>query len=84
MEEKFDTITLSDGVGGSNEFYVLDNPKIKDQQYIVLYPIDSNDGEVVIMGVKVSKGKNDIYFSVSDKEVEAVFKVLQKNHPEFF
>ena len=67
--EEFDTITLNDGVGNTIEYYVLDNPKVNHQQYVVLYPIDSTDGEVIIMSVTSKKKmKNDIYASVTDQE----------------
>jgi uncharacterized protein YrzB (UPF0473 family) len=81
-------ITLEDDDGGEMRFDFLDLIDYQEDQYAVLYPIDEEDtDEVVILKVEDLDEESDNYIDVEDEEtlnaVFALFKERNKDKYDF-
>lgn len=82
-------ITLTDDDGKEVEFYLLDIVEYKDEDYMVMIPMDDEDmeeddeeDEVVILKV-VRDGDEETYEGVEDEEIlDAVFELFQQQNAE--
>lgn len=84
-------ITLTDDEGNDVEFFLLDVVEYKDEDYMVMIPLDDDDeeldeddeeDEVVILKV-VHEGDEEIYSGVEDEEtLNAVFAIFQEQNAE--
>jgi uncharacterized protein YrzB (UPF0473 family) len=81
-------ITLEDDDGGEMRFDFLDLIDYQEDQYAVLYPIDEEDtDEVVILKVEDLDEESDNFIDVEDEEtlnaVFALFKERNKDKYDF-
>ncbi len=83
-------ITLTDDEGNDVEFFLLDVVEYKDEDYMVMIPLDGDDeddeeedeDEVVILKV-IHDGDEEIYSGVEDEEtLNAVFEIFQEQNAE--
>jgi uncharacterized protein YrzB (UPF0473 family) len=89
MEERDNYIVLKDEDGNEVEFEYLDTVDLNDKEYIVLLPLqgdESEEGEVVILEVKVSEnGEIEEYLPVeNDKELDEVFEEFKERMKDEF
>ena len=90
MEEEDVTIrTLHDDEGNEEQFEFLDLVEYQDKQYIVLFPVDDDDMEIVILQVEEIEGneEEEAYIAVEDEaildSVYGIFKERFKDEFEF-
>lgn len=83
-------ITLTDDEGNDVEFFLLDVVEYKDEDYMVMIPLDDEDeddeeddeDEVVILKV-IHDGSEEIYSGVEDEEtLNAVFELFQEQNAD--
>lgn len=83
-------ITLTDDDGKEVEFYLLDIVEYKDDDYMVMIPMDDDEDmeeddeedEVVILKV-IRDGEEETYEGVEDEEIlDAVFDLFQQQNAE--
>ena len=90
MEEEDVTIlTLYDDEGNEEQFEFLDLVEYQDKQYIILFPVDDDDMEIVILQVEEIEGneEEEAYIAVEDEaildSVYGIFKERFKDEFEF-
>lgn len=90
MEEEDVTIlTLHDDEGNEEQFELLDLVEYQDKQYIVLFPVEDDDMEIVILQVEEIEGneEEEAYIAVEDEaildSVYGIFKERFKDEFEF-
>lgn len=86
--ENDNIITLVDEKGMDVEFEFLDLIQYKEDEYVVLLPIEENDtdaGEVVILLVESIDTDSESYSSVEDAEtLQAVFEIFKNKFKNEF
>ena len=89
QEEYTNVITLTDSDGSDVDFEVLDIVPYKEQEYVVMLPVDdeSDSPEAVILELLEAEEDNeeDMLQGVEDEEIlNAVFNLfMEKNADEF-
>ena len=90
MEDEAVTIlTLHDDEGNEEQFELLDLVDYQDKQYIVLFPVEDDDMEIVILQVEEIEGNDEeeAYVAVEDEaildSVYGIFKERFKDEFEF-
>ncbi len=79
--EEFDNIiVLKDENGNDIEFEFLDLVEYKGKEYVVLFPTEDADGEVVILAAD-----GESYVAVeNENDLYAVFDIFKERNKEFF
>lgn len=77
-------VTLTDDEGNEADFELLDVIEYRDIHYVVLFPLDEEDDEYVIL--QFEEGEDEItYIDVEDDTiVQAVFEIFQEKHKDEF
>ena len=90
MEDEDVTIlTLHDDEANQEQFELLDLVDYQDKQYIVLFPVEDDDMEIVILQVEEIEGNDEeeAYVAVEDEaildSVYGIFKERFKDEFEF-
>ena len=79
MEEETSILSLTDENGQEVEFEYLDCIEYQGKEYLVLIPVDDEDGELVILEVEPVDEENENYLSVDDDAVlEAVYAIFKE------
>lgn len=74
-----DFVTLTDENGNDVEFEFLDYVKYKNEEYVVLLPIEDCNGEVLIMKLTGGDVNDEEYEVVGDQKVaDAVFETFKE------
>ena len=80
-------IVLTDENGNEEEFEFLDLIEHEGAEYVVLYPVNEDSGEVVILLVEELDEENDNYIAVEDMALLdtlfEIFKERNKNYLDF-
>ena len=84
-----DFVTLTDENGNDVEFEFLDYVKYKNEEYVVLLPVESEDedadGEVIILEVHPLDEENEEYLSIEDATtLNKVFEVFKERFKDDF
>ena len=84
-----DFVTLTDENGNDVEFEFLDYVKYKNEEYVVLLPVESEDenadGEVIILEVHPLDEENEEYLSIEDATtLDKVFEVFKERFKDDF
>ena len=88
-EELDNIIVLNDEFGNEIKFEFLDLIEYNSEEYVVLYPIDeeNDDGMVVILKVESLDDDSETYVSVDDENTsQAVYNIFKdkfKNQFDF-
>ena len=88
-DEEVTILTLHDDEGNEEQFELLDLVDYQDKQYIVLFPVEDDDMEIVILQVEEIKGNDEeeAYVAVEDEaildSVYGIFKERFKDEFEF-
>lgn len=81
-------ISLTDEAGVETDFEFLDLIEYRDEEYVVLLPVEDSDepGEVVILKLNSSKDDDaEEYVSVDDDQIlEAVFEIFKTKFEDEF
>ena len=73
-DEEVTILTLHDDEGNEEQFELLDLVDYQDKQYIVLFPVEDDDMEIVILQVEEIEGNDEeeAYVAVEDEAYVAV------------
>lgn len=88
-DEEVTILTLHDDEGNEEQFELLDLVDYQDKQYIVLFPVEDDDMEIVILQVEEIEGNDEeeAYIAVEDEaildSVYGIFKERFKDEFEF-
>ena len=88
-DEEVTILTLHDDEGNEEQFELLDLVDYQDKQYIVLFPVEDDDMEIVILQVEEIEGNDEeeAYVAVEDEaildSVYGIFKERVKDEFEF-
>ena len=88
-DEEVTILTLHDDEGNEEQFELLDLVDYQDKQYIVLFPVEDDDMEIVIPQVEEIEGNDEeeAYVAVEDEaildSVYGIFKERFKDEFEF-
>ena len=88
-DEEVTILTLHDDEGNEEQFELLDLVDYQDKQYIVLFPVEDDDMEIVILQVEEieGNGEEEAYVAVEDEaildSVYGIFKERFKDEFEF-
>lgn len=78
-------IELTDGSGNSVRFEFLDLISYRQKEYVVLLPLDNDDGQVVILELESIDGEQENYVGVENEYVlETVFALFQERNKDVF
>lgn len=89
MDNELDNIiVLNDENGNDEQFELLDLIEYRDEEYVVLLPVEDSDepGEVVILKLVSSEDdETEEYVSVDDDQtLEAVFQIFKTKFADEF
>ena len=85
MENEGALITLTDEEGNEVEFEFLDLISYRQKEYVVLLPVNNDDGQVVILQVETIDEETESYISVeNDFILETVFALFKERNKDFF
>lgn len=80
-------VVLNDENGAEVKFELLDLIMYKGDEYVVLLPVDDNDGMVVILKLEENYENEELesYVSVDDENIiQAVFWIFKKKFKDEF
>ena len=79
-------VTLNDAYGNDIQFEFLDLIEYEGEEYVVLMPVEDNDGQVVILLLEESNDdEGDSYSSVEDEDtLMAVFNIFKDKFKDEF
>lgn len=78
-------IELTDELGNGVRFEFLDLIQYRQKEYVVLLPLDSNDGQVVILELESIEGEQENYIGVENEYVlETVFALFKERNKDMF
>ena len=72
LNDEEELFTLTDEDGNEIKFEFLDFVELENENYVILYPIENNNDEVVILRVQETEGEQDEYLSVDEKTLQTV------------
>lgn len=87
VEEEPTILTLHDDEGNEEQFEFLDVIEYQDDQYIVLFPLEEDDMEIVILRVEEIEGNDEeeAYVAVEDEAVlDAVYAIFKERFKDEF
>ena len=79
-------IYLSDENGNELGFEYLDTIDYEGKTYAVLFPVDEDDNELVVLEVEPGENENEEIFSdvMDDDILNAVYDIFMENHKDEF
>ena len=82
-EEETSILSLTDENGEETEFEYLDCIELDDIEYLVLMPLEDEEGQIVILQVEPVDEENENYLSVQDEEtMNAVFAIFKEKYKD--
>ena len=76
--------TLTDEDGNEIKFEFLDLIELENENYVVLYPVDNDNEEVVILRVQEAEGDQDEYLSVDEKTLQTVYAIFKEKFKDVY
>ena len=76
--------TLTDEDGNEIKFEFLDLIELENENYVVLYPVDNDNEEVVILRVQETEGDQDEYLSVDEKTLQSVYAIFKEKFKDVY
>ena len=76
--------TLTDEDGNEIKYEFLDLIEIEKENYVVLYPVDNDNEEVVILRVQETEGDQDEYLSVDEKTLQTVYAIFKEKFKDVY
>ena len=78
-------IELTEESGKTVRFEFLDLITYRQKEYVVLLPLDSKDGQVVILKLESIDGEQENYVGVENEYVlDSVFALFQERNKDVF
>ena len=84
LNDDEELFTLTDEDGNEIKFEFLDLIELENENYVVLYPIENNNDEVVILRVQETEGKQDEYLSVDEKTLQTVYAIFKEKFKDVY
>jgi uncharacterized protein YrzB (UPF0473 family) len=83
QEEETSTLMLTDENGVDTEFEYLDCIEYDGKEYLVLLPLDDEEGAIVILEVEPVDEETENYLSVSDEQIlNAVYSIFKDRYKD--
>ena len=76
--------TLTDEDGNEIKFEFLDLIELENENYVVLYPVDNDNEEVVILRVQETEGDQDEYLRVDEKTLQTVSAIFKEKFKDVY
>ena len=86
-DEEVTILTLHDDEGNEEQFELLDLVDYQDKQYIVLFPVEDDDMEIVILQVEEIEGNDEeeAYVAVEDEAIlDSVYGIFKERFKDEF
>ena len=83
-EELDNIVILNDEDGNEVKFEFLDFVELENENYVILYPIENNNDEVVILRVQETEGEQDEYLSVDEKTLQTVYAIFKEKFKDVY
>ena len=58
--------------------------ELENENYVILYPIENNNDEVVILRVQETEGEQDEYLSVDEKTLQTVYAIFKEKFKDVY
>lgn len=85
FNELDNTIVLTDENGNEERFEFLDLIEFESKKYVVLLPVNDDDGQVVILELEEGSGDEENYISVDDEDtLMSVFEIFKEKFKDEF
>lgn len=84
VNDEEDLFILNDADGNEIKFEFLDLIELEDENYVVLYPVENDAEEVVILRVQETEGDQDEYLSVDEKTLQAVYAIFKEKFKDVY
>lgn len=84
MTDDDELFTLTDENGNEIKFEFLDLIELENENYVVLYPVDNDNEEVVILRVQETEGDQDEYLSVDEKTLQTVYAIFKEKFKDVY
>ena len=79
QDDEVSVLTLTDENGVETTFEYLDVIEYQGKEYLVLIPVEDEDGGIVILEIEPVDEENENYLSVTDDAVlEAVYAIFKE------
>ena len=78
-EEEVSILTLTDENGNDIDFEYMDCIEYEGKEYLVLMPMDEEEGEVVILEVEPVDEENENYLAIEDEALlNTIFEIFKE------
>lgn len=84
ITDEEELFTLTDEDGNEIKFEFLDLIELENENYVVLYPVDNDNEEVVILRVQETEGDQDEYLSVDEKTLQTVYAIFKEKFKDVY
>ena len=84
LNDDEELFTLTDEDGNEIKFEFLDLIELENENYVVLYQIENNNDEVVILRVQETEGEQDEYLSVDEKTLQTVYAIFKEKFKDVY
>ena len=84
LNDEEELFTLTDEDGNEIKFEFLDFVELENENYVILYPIENNNDEVVILRVQETEGDLDEYLSVDVKTLQTVYAIFKEKFKDVY
>lgn len=83
QEEETSTLMLTDENGVDTEFEYLDCIEYDGKEYLILLPLDDEEGGIVILEVEPVDEETENYLSVGDEQIlNAVYSIFKDRYKD--
>ena len=84
LNDEEELFTLTEEDGNEIKFEFLDFVELENENYVILYPIENNNDEVVILRVQETEGEQDEYLSVDEKTLQTVYAIFKEKFKDVY
>lgn len=82
-EEESNLLSLTDENGQETVFEYLDVIEYQGKEYLILLPVEDEDGQVVILEIEPVDEETENYLSVSDEALlNAVYDIFKEKYKD--
>ena len=82
-EEESNLLSLTDENGQETVFEYLDVIEYQGKEYLILLPVEDEDGQVVILEIEPVAEENENYLSVGDEALlTAVYDIFKEKYKD--
>jgi uncharacterized protein YrzB (UPF0473 family) len=82
-EEESNLLSLTDENGQETVFEYLDVIEYQGKEYLILLPVEDEDGQVVILEIEPVDEENENYLSVGDEALlNAVYDIFKEKYKD--